>query len=74
MESIREDKIIFKITEEWVQKESNELIGRDLTDYELSSAKKCIEWGLLTDIDTVFKAAIYEAIKNPDDELYHIGD
>lgn len=64
MESINEDVLIFKITEKWVQKESNELIGRDLTEYELSSVKKSIEWGLLTDIDTVFKAAIYDATKD----------
>jgi hypothetical protein len=63
MESINEEEVIFKITNEWVQKESKELIGRNLTEYELSSVKKCIEWGLLTDIDTVFKAAIYEATK-----------
>ena len=64
MESINEDVLIFKITEKWVQKESNELIGRDLTEYELYSVKKSIEWGLLTDIDTVFKAAIYDATKD----------
>ena len=64
MESINEDVSIFKITEKWVQKESNELIGRDLTEYELYSVKKSIEWGLLTDIDTVFKAAIYDATKD----------
>ena len=61
---IEEDKIIFKITKECIQEESNQLIGRNLTDDELDTVKKCIEWGILTGIDTVFRAAIYEAIKN----------
>ena len=60
---MKENEIIFKITKEWIQIESNQLIGRDLTDDELYTVKKCIEWGLLTDIDIVFKTAIYEAIK-----------
>ena len=58
------DEIIFSITKDWIQKESDQLIGRNLTECELYTVKKCIEWGLLTDIDTVFKTAIYEAIKN----------
>ncbi|VVB55354.1 Uncharacterised protein [uncultured archaeon] len=64
MESMDKDELIFKITKEWVQQESNDIIGRNLSDDELYTVKKCIEWGLLTDIDTVFKAAIYEAIKD----------
>ncbi len=63
MESTNEE-LIFKITKDWVQKESNEIIGRNLTNYELSSLKKSIECGLLTDIDTVFKATIYGATKD----------
>lgn len=53
---------IFSISVEWVQLESERLIKRRLTDGELYSVKKGIEWGLLTDIDTVFKAAIEEAV------------
>jgi len=53
---------IFSISVEWVQLESERLIKRRLTDDELYSVKKGIEWGLLTDIDTVFKAAIEEAV------------
>ncbi len=64
MESIDKDELIFKITKEWVQQESNDIIGRNSNDDELSTVKKCIEWGFLTDIDTVFKAAIYEATKD----------
>lgn len=60
---MNEDELIFKISIECIQNESNNLIGRNLTIDELYTVKKCIEWGLLTGIDTVFKAAIYEAIK-----------
>ena len=64
MDLINKDELIFSITKDWIQKESNQLIGRNLTACELYTVKKCIEWGLLTDIDTVFKTAIREAIKN----------
>jgi hypothetical protein len=58
---VHEEKI-FSISVEWVQLESERLIKRRLTDNELYSVKKGIEWGLLTDIDTVFKTAIEEAV------------
>jgi hypothetical protein len=57
------DEKIFSISVEWVQQEAEKLIKRRLTDDELYSVKKGIEWGLLTDIDIVFKTAIEEAIK-----------
>jgi len=63
MDLINKEELIFSIIKDWIQKESNQLIGRNLTKCELYTVKKCIEWGLLTDIDTVFKTAIREAIK-----------
>lgn len=56
------DKNIFEISIEWVQLEAKSRIGRELTDDELSSVKKGLEWGLLFDIDTIFATAIYEAV------------
>lgn len=63
---------IFEISIEWVQLESERLINRRLTEEELSSVKKGIEWGLLTDIDTVFSTAILNAsrAKHNFDEEY----
>lgn len=58
-----QEEYIFSITVEWVQLEAERLVGRRLTDDELSSVKKGIEWGLLTDIDIIFKTAILNAIK-----------
>ena len=69
MDLINKEELIFSITKDWIQKESNQLIGRNLTECELYTVKKCIEWGLLTDIDTVFKTAIHEAILNAIDVL-----
>jgi hypothetical protein len=53
-----QEEYIFSITTEWVQLEAERLVGRRLTDDELSSVKKGIEWGLLADIDIIFKTAI----------------
>jgi hypothetical protein len=43
MELINKDDLIFSITKEWIQKESDQLIGRNLTECELYTVKKCIE-------------------------------
>lgn len=56
------NNIAFIVTTEDIQQESVRWIGRKLTDEELYTAKKGIDWGLSFDIDTVFKAAIYEAV------------
>jgi len=56
------NKLIFYITKEEVQEEAFQRINRILTEEELSIVKKCLEWGLLTDIDTVYTAAIDAAI------------
>ena len=60
------EKNIFEISYEWVQQEAEQLIKRRLTEEELYSVKKGIEWGLLTDIDTVFSTAILEAVNFQD--------
>jgi hypothetical protein len=54
---------IFSISYDWVQEEAKERIGRKLTCDELHYVKKGIEWGLLTDIDTVFTTAITGAVE-----------
>lgn len=59
-----ENENIFEISIEWVQEEAKKLIGRKLTDGEISSVKKGIESGLLFDIETVFKTAIENATES----------
>ena len=63
---LNNEKNIFEISYEWVQQEAEQLIKRKLTEEELYSVKKGIEWGLLTDIDTVFSTAILEAVNIQD--------
>lgn len=58
-----DEKILFAVTVGDVQQESISLIGRKLTDDELHIAAKGIDQGLSFDIDTVFKAAIEEAVE-----------
>ena len=56
------EKPVFIVTVGDLQEESMRLIGRRLTDLELYTAKKGIDCGLSFDIETVFKAAIDEAV------------
>ena len=62
MEKVEQDKLVFSITLDDLQHESLEKIGRVLTDEEIHIAKKGLEYGLLTDIDTVYKTIFSEMI------------
>jgi len=57
------NSIIFSINLEYLQEEAVRYIKRKLTDEEIHTAKKCVDWGLSTGIDIVFKSAIDEAVK-----------
>lgn len=58
-----ENKNIFEISYETVQTEAVGMIGRELTECELHITKKCIECGLLTTMDIVYRAAFKEAVR-----------
>lgn len=62
MEIGQSNEIIFAITREDLQVEAKEKIGRELTDEEIRVAKKGLEWGLLTDIETVYQTIFKEII------------
>jgi hypothetical protein len=62
MEIVEQDKLVFSITLHDLQHESLEKIGRVLTDEEVHIAKKGLESGLLTDIDTIYKTVFSEMI------------
>ncbi len=64
METIQQNEIIFTITKEDLQCKAQEKIGRELTDDEIHIAKKGIESGLLTDIETVYQTIFNEMINN----------
>ena len=57
------ERTVFSITAEDVQAVAVGMLNRKLTDYEMRTAEKCIESGLSFGIETVFKAAIEEAIE-----------
>jgi len=63
MESFTKNEIVFAITVEDLQNEANEKIGRKLNDDEIEVAKKGLEFGLLTDIDSVYNTILFEMIK-----------
>ena len=62
METLQSNEIVFAITKEDLQYEAKEKIGRELTDEEIHIAKKGLEFGLLTDIDTVYNTIFFEMI------------
>ena len=62
-ETIKKEELLFYITKETMQNEAQEKIGRTLTDEELHIARKGLESGLMTDIDTVFNTILFEEIQ-----------
>ncbi|MBI2967547.1 MAG: hypothetical protein HYY40_07015 [Bacteroidetes bacterium] len=62
METLQSNEIVFAITKDDLQYEAKEKIGRELTDEEIKIAKKGLEFGLLTSIDTVYKTIFSEMI------------
>jgi hypothetical protein len=62
MKIIKKNKSVFSIALQDLQNESLERIGRVLTDEEIHVARKGLESGLLTDIDTVYKTIFSEMI------------
>lgn len=64
MENNELNETIFAITIHDLQRNALEKIGRLLTDEEINISKKGLEYGLLTDIDTVYKTIFNEIIYN----------
>jgi len=62
MKTERGDEIIYALVVEDLQGEALERIGRELTEYEIYTTKKCIEWGLSSCLDTIMETAIEIAI------------
>lgn len=63
IETIKKEDIVFYITKETIQYQAMRKIGRYLTEEELDIAKDGLEWGLMTDIDTVYNTILFEMIK-----------
>ncbi len=67
METINKEEVLFYISKETMQDEAMRAIGRYLTEEELDIAKDGLEWGLMTDVDTVYNTILHEIIKNNND-------
>jgi hypothetical protein len=59
---MEQDDFVFSITLEELQNEALRMIGRTLTEEEVYIAQKGLEFGLLTDIDTIYKTIFFEMI------------
>jgi hypothetical protein len=59
---MEQNDLVFSITVEDIQSEAFRIIGRTLTEEEIYIAQKGLEFGLLTDIDTVYKTIFFEMI------------
>lgn len=64
METINKEELLFYINRETMQYEAMQTIGRYLTEDELDIAKDGLEWGLMTDIETVYRTILLDMIRN----------
>lgn len=63
METVNKEDLLFYITKEAMQNEAMQKIGRHLTEDELDIAKDGLDWGLMTDIDTVYDTILFDMIQ-----------
>lgn len=63
MDNIDNNYLVFAITLDDLQREALEKIGRILTDEEIDIAKKGLEFGLLTNIDIIYRTIFCEMIE-----------
>lgn len=59
---MKKNKLVFAITEQDLQQEALIYIGRKLTQSEIQTAKKGLESGLTTDIETIYRTIFNEMI------------
>jgi hypothetical protein len=56
------DRILFCITEEELQFEAKQILGRRLNEEEIIIAQKGLDYGIMTSIDTVYRTIFKEMI------------
>lgn len=56
------DRILFCITEEELQSEAKQILGRRLNEEEIIIAQKGLDYGIMTSIDTVYRTIFKEMI------------
>lgn len=61
--NLQDDQKVFAVAVNDLQNEAINRIGRKLSEDELYTAKKCVEWGLSSCIDITLRVAIDEAVR-----------
>lgn len=56
------DRILFCITEEELQFEAKQILGRKLNEEEIIIAQKGLDYGVMTSIDVVYRTILEEMI------------
>ena len=56
------DRILFCITEEELQSEAKQILGRRLNEEEIIIAQKGLDYGIMTSIDVVYRTILEEMI------------
>ena len=56
------DRILFCITEEELQFEAKQILGRRLNEEEIIIAQKGLDYGIMTSIDVVYRTIFKEMI------------
>lgn len=56
------DRILFCITEEELQFEAKQILGRKLNEEEIIIAQKGLDYGIMTSIDVVYRTILKEMI------------
>ena len=56
------DRILFCITEEELQSEEKQILGRRLNEEEIIIAQKGLDYGIMTSIDVVYRTILEEMI------------
>lgn len=62
MSAVESINTIYLLTADDVQSFAEGYLGRHLSDEEMSTVKKCVDWGLSTGLGIVFRAAIDQAV------------
>jgi allophanate hydrolase subunit 2 len=62
METLNSNDVVFLISKADLQHEAQKKIGRKLNFEEIEIARKGLQFGLLTDIETIYRTIFFEMI------------
>jgi len=62
MKKVTKDNLVFYISEEMIQEEAKQRLGRNLNSEEIEICKKGFEWGLMNCIDPIIQTILTEML------------